>query len=41
MDLGEMFTEFVSDVVGALPAIIAAIIVLSLDMLLESFLEGQ
>lgn len=37
MDLGQMFTDFLSDVVGALPAIIAAIIVLLLGYVVGKF----
>ena len=38
MDLGEIFTEFVSDVAGALPAIIAAIIVVIIGYVVGKFL---
>jgi len=38
MDLGEIFTEFVSDVAGALPAIIAAIIVIIIGYVVGKFL---
>ena len=38
MDLGEIFTELVSDVAGALPAIIAAIIVVIIGYVVGKFL---
>ncbi|MEJ2271240.1 MAG: hypothetical protein P8X91_01875 [Candidatus Bathyarchaeota archaeon] len=38
MDLGEIFTEFVSDIVSALPAIIAAILVVIIGYVVGKFL---
>ena len=41
MDLGEIFTEFVSDIVSALPAIIAALLVVIIGYIVGKFLGSS